>query len=290
MQYCRRDGKLNKGNAVQDRVLSFIYSHALCRLLIRPLIIPKVSEIMGHFMDSRLSAFLVKPTVKLHSIDLSQYRNSSYNSYNDFFTRQIRPELRPISEDKSVFISPCDAKLTVYPIDYDGTVSIKNTEYTFMSLFRDRRLMDEFRGGSLLVFRLTVDDYHRYCYVDSGTKTGNRIIKGVLHTVNPAANDAVPIYKENTREYSMLHSDDFGKILMMEVGAMMVGRIVNYHGRGHVKRGQEKGRFEFGGSTVVLCVQRNKVRLDKDIIENTSNGIETIVKMGERIGKAESAF
>lgn len=290
MQYCRRDGKLNKGNEVQDRVLSFIYSHALCRLLIRPLIIPKVSEIMGHFMDSRLSAFLVKPAVKLHSIDLSQYRNSSYNSYNDFFTRQIKPELRPISDDKSVFISPCDAKLTVYPIDYDGTVSIKNTEYTFMSLFRDRRLMDEFRGGSLLVFRLTVDDYHRYCYVDSGTKTGNRIIKGVLHTVNPAANDAVPIYKENTREYSMLHSDNFGKILMMEVGAMMVGRIVNYHGRGHVKRGQEKGRFEFGGSTVVLCVQRNKVRFDKDIIENTSNGIETIVKMGERIGKAESAF
>lgn len=290
MQYCRRDGKLIEARGTQDRLLGFIYSHMFCRLLIRPLIIPKVSEIVGRFMDSKLSAFLIKPAVKLHSIDLSEYRNSLFNSYNDFFTRQIRPELRPVAEDKSVFISPCDAKLTVYPINYDGTVRIKNTDYTFISLFRDRSLMDKFRGGSLLLFRLTVDDYHRYCYVDSGRKTGNRVIKGMLHTVNPAANDAVPVYKENTREYSMLNSDNFGKILMMEVGAMMVGRIVNYHGRGYVKRGQEKGRFEFGGSTVVLCVQRNKVKLDKDIIENTSKGIETIVKMGERIGKAESAF
>ena len=137
-----------------------------------------------------------------------------------------------------------------------------------------------------MVFRLTVDDYHHYCYVADGRKSANVTLPGVFHTVNPAANDVYPIYKENAREYTLLKTKQFGTILMMEVGAMMVGKITNLHKNpATVKKGQEKGNFEFGGSTIILLIQPGKVRIAYDLIENTEEGYETIVKMGERIGE-----
>ena len=136
-----------------------------------------------------------------------------------------------------------------------------------------------------MIFRLTVDDYHRYCYVDNGTKEDNIFIPGVLHTVNPIANDHYPIYKENSREYTILHSEVFGDIVVMEVGALLVGKIVNHHGKARVTRGQEKGYFQFGGSTVVMLLKADTVQVDEDIIENSRKGYETIVKMGEKIGR-----
>ena len=116
-----------------------------------------------------------------------------------------------------------------------------------------------------------------------GEKDENVFIQGVLHTVNPIANDFYPIYKENSREYTTLHTNSFGDITIMEVGALLVGKIVNHHGKASVKRGQEKGYFQFGGSTVVLLVEKDKIILDKDIEENSLANIETIVKFGEKV-------
>ncbi|MBQ2912006.1 MAG: phosphatidylserine decarboxylase, partial [Clostridia bacterium] len=103
-------------------------------------------------------------------------------------------------------------------------------------------------------------------------------------TVNPIANDYYPIYKENSREYTTLETADFGKLTIIEVGALRVGKIVNNHGKARVKRGQEKGYFQFGGSTVVVLVKKDKVIIDSDIVENSLADIETIVRMGEKIG------
>ena len=113
-------------------------------------------------------------------------------------------------------------------------------------------------------------------------------IPGVFHTVNPAANEVYPIYHENTREYCLLKTGQFGTLVLMEVGAMMVGKITNLHPEAcQVKKGEEKGYFEFGGSTIVLLIQHGKVRLDADRVENSETGYETIVRMGERIGKCK---
>jgi len=126
--------------------------------------------------------------------------------------------------------------------------------------------------------------------VADGRKSANVTLPGVFHTVNPAANDVYPIYKENAREYTLLKTKQFGTILMMEVGAMMVGKITNLHKNpATVKKGQEKGNFEFGGSTIILLIQPGKVRIDYDLIENTEEGYETIVKMGERIGECRKS-
>lgn len=138
----------------------------------------------------------------------------------------------------------------------------------------------------MLVFRLCVDDYHRYSYVDNGYLGPIRRINGVYHTVNPIAIETgYDIYKENTRECCVLHSENFGKILQMEVGALMVGRIVNNNEKCHVSRGQEKGRFEFGGSTVILAFAKDMIKIKDEIIKNSEEDYETIVKMGDIIGE-----
>ena len=198
----------------------------------------------------------------------------------------LKKEYRPAEGDADTLISPCDGKLSVYPIDGKRRFSIKGTEYTVDSLLRSGHMARRYQGGYACIFRLTVDDYHRYCYVDNGRKSMNIRIPGVFHTVNPAANEVCPIYKENTREFSLLQSEHFKVVLMMEVGALLVGRITNYHEEETVKKGEEKGRFEFGGSTVILLFQKDAVKFDQRFLYNTENGYETIVKMGERLGEA----
>lgn len=73
---------------------------------------------------------------------------------------------------------------------------------------------------------------------------------------------------------------------MMEVGALLVGKIENHSGAAYVQRGQEKGNFAFGGSTIILMTQKNRVISDEDICMRSRKGIETLVQMGEKIGTA----
>jgi len=286
MEQKLRKNRTANPNSGQDRILGILYETVPGRLLLKLLTAPAVSKAAGAFLSTRLSCFLIAPFVRNNQIDMSQYEPVKYKSYNDFFTRKIKAKLRPVDMEATHFISPCDSKLTVYPITEDGRFTIKQTPYTVESLLQNKKLAKEYVGGYALVFRLTVDDYHRYCYVADGTKEDNVVIPGVLHTVNPIANDYFPIYKENSREYSILHTKDFGDIVMMEVGALLVGKIVNHHRKFKVFRGQEKGYFEFGGSTVVLFVKKDTVKLDADILENSAKNMETVVKFGEKIGNA----
>lgn len=136
-----------------------------------------------------------------------------------------------------------------------------------------------------MIFRLCVDDYHRYCYIDNGTKTENVHINGELHTVNPIALEKYNIYKRNSREFTMLHTENFGDVVCIEVGAMLVGRIKNRHRNAHYfAKGEEKGMFEYGGSTIVLLFEKGMISVDSDILANSAHGYETVVKYGEKIG------
>ena len=134
---------------------------------------------------------------------------------------------------------------------------------------------------------MCVNHYHRYCYVDSGAKSRNRRIPGVLHTVRPVALASRPVFTENSREYTLIRTDQLGTIVQMEVGAMLVGRIVNHEGKGTAVRGSEKGFFQYGGSTIILLTEPGKVQIDPAILKNSSTGNETPVKLGEVIGHAK---
>ena len=270
----------------QEKLLSLLYGSAAGRVLLKPLTAPVVSRLGGWFLSTGVSRVLIKPFIRANGIDMTQFEPVSYRSYNEFFSRKIRPEARPVDMDPKHLISPCDSKLTALPIGEDTVFTLKHTAYTVSSLLKSDTLAKRYAGGYALIFRLTVDDYHRYCYVAEGEKSENTRIPGVLHTVNPIANDHFPIYKENSREYSILHTAKFGDILMMEVGALLVGRIVNHHEAAEVTRGQEKGYFQFGGSTVVLLTEPGSVIIDEDILHNSREGTETIVRYGEKIGIA----
>ncbi len=288
MIYRTRDGRSVRGNDRQDRFLNSLYGHKVGRVLVKGMVRPWVSRAGGHFLNSPLSRGMIRSFVRKNEIDMSQYEDRPYRSYNDFFARQIRPGMRVFDENPAHLISPCDAKLTVYPIADDSVFSIKQSRYTLETLLQDQELAGRFAGGSALVFRLTVDDFHRFYYIDSGRKGPNRRIQGVFHTVNPAAYAFADVYKENTREYCVIETDHFGTVLVMEVGALMVGRIINYHGEAQVKRGEEKGRFEFGGSTIIVLLEKDRAVIDGDIESNSAEKVETIVKAGEKIGTAVS--
>ena len=286
MKQKTRDGRLIEGADGQDRLLGALYGNAFGRMLLKPLTATGLSKAAGAFLSTRVSCIFIKPFIKSNRIDMSQFEPVAYESYNDFFSRRIREGARTLDMDPRHLISPADSKLTVLPITETGRFTLKHTQYTVGSLLRDPALAAEFVGGWACIFRLTVDDYHRYCYAFDAEKGENIVIPGRLHTVNPIANDFFPIYKENAREYTRLRTKEFGEVIAMEVGALLVGKIVNHQGAASVRRGQEKGYFQFGGSTVVLLLKKDTAVIDSDILENSQNGIETVVKFGEKIGVA----
>ena len=284
MIYADRNGNRTEKTTGQDRFLEYIYGHTLTRMMLKPLLGSRVSRLGGKVLDSRVSRLLIPSFVRKNQIDLSIYDKNHYSSYNDFFTRKILAEERPIDGRKEVLISPCDGKVTVCPIQRDGLFLIKQTQYTVRSLLKDEKLAKRYEGGTAYIIRLTVDDYHRYCYVDSGQKSRNFFIPGRLHTVRPVALREVPVFTENSREYTLIRTEKFGTVVQMEVGAMLVGRIVNHEEKGSTIRGKEKGYFQYGGSTIIVLIEPEQVQIREDILQSSALAKEVPVKMGEVIG------
>ncbi|MCQ2418054.1 MAG: archaetidylserine decarboxylase [Oscillospiraceae bacterium] len=283
---CDREGNpLTDSCASQGKILNLMYGTVPGRALLKVLTKPVVSKAVGCALEHPLSTVAIPPFVWKKQIRMSEYASETYRSFNAFFTRSVKPSARPIDRAQEALISPCDAKLTVVPVDEDTHFTIKGAEYRLSAFLGCRKLAEHYRCGQVLIFRLTPDDYHRYCYPDDCEIGKTRLIPGELHTVNPvAAEHGVKVYHRNTRTVTMLNTAHFGRILQIEVGAMCVGRIVNHPHGSHVKRGIEKGFFEFGGSTIVMVLERNRAEVDPVILANSEKGAETVVRYGTRIG------
>ena len=249
--------------------------------------LPIFSKLSRFFLNSRFSSAFVLRFAERNDIDIFDYENKMYNSFNDFFIRRIKPGRRRIDNEKDIVISPSDGKVSAYEITKSSVFVVKNSVYTVESLLRDSKLAKRYLGGTAFIIRLTPDDYHRYCYCTDGEKSHNRTIKGDLHTVNPIINKYIPVYKENSREYCMIRTSNIGDVIQMEVGAMFVGKITNKHtyGRRLVRKGEEKGYFEFGGSTIILLTEKGKVKAEEDLLVNTHEGFETKILQGETIAR-----
>jgi len=280
-----RDLKTVEISRRDNLFIRFLYNTAPGRIALRLFITRTVSKAVGVFMDSRASRLMIRWFIRSNRIDMSEYVSKKYSSFNDFFTRKTKEGRRTFSKVLSDLPAPCDGKLTAYNIAANSAFQIKGSVYTLNSLLKDRALADEFAGGVCLIFRLTPDDYHRYSFVDDGEVVSRKRIKGVLHTVRPIACRYCNVYAQNTREYVVMNTKRFGKAVQMEVGALFVGRISNRPLRDSFKRGEEKGMFEFGGSTIVMLFQKDAVTIDDAIYENTRRNRETVVKMGCKIGE-----
>lgn len=262
-----------------------MYKTAAGRLILKILVNNKyVSNIMGFLMDRRISCLYINHFIKKNNIDMSEYYDKKYISFNDFFTRKIIPSKRPIIKDKNTFTSCADSYLTCYKIDDDLLINIKKSKYSIKELLKDNKLASDYKNGYALVFRLTPSNYHRYHFIDRGSVKKKYCIKGKFHTVNPIVYDKYKVFHENTRECTLIKTDNFDDIVYIEVGALLVGRIVNKKIK-KFKKGDEKGYFKFGGSTVILLVKENVIKVDDNIINNSLKGYEVSVKCNEKIGE-----
>lgn len=276
-----RDGKSKF--IYESKTVQILYNTFIGRSFIKLLSLPFFSKIIGWFLNTSISKLKIKSFINKNNIDVSLYENKTYNSFNDFFTRKIK--VLNFEKDINTFISPCDSKLTVYDITDDSIFKIKDSYYSVNDLLGGNEISNKYVGGYALIFRLEATDYHRYIYIDNLKHDKPVFIKGVLNTVRPIVLKHFNIYKKNSREYTVLHTDNFGDVIQVEVGAILVGKINNFHDGGEYKKGEEKGMFEFGGSTIVLLIEKDKVKIDQDILDNSIKNIETVVKCGERIGK-----
>ena len=269
--------------------LQFLYGTAPGRALLRPLVSRPLSRAAGRLLDAPFSKALIPPFIRGAGIDTEDYDLSEICCFNDFFCRPLKPGRRPIDQVPESLIAPCDGLLTVVPAEGDTVLPIKQSRYSLRRLLGNGELAKQYEGGMCLVFRLCVHHYHRYCYFDSGRKGVNVFLPGVLHTVRPVALEQVPVFTENCREYTCIQSEHFGPAVQMEVGAMLVGRIVNAHGcPRQVSRGEEKGHFAYGGSTIVLLLQKDAARMLPEILTASARGEEFPVRMGQRIGTAHT--
>ena len=267
--------------------LDFLYGTAAGRALLRPLTGRALSRVAGKLLDTSASRTLIPLFVRRAGIDTEEYDLSGVRSFNDFFRRPLKPGRRQIDEDPSALIAPCDGLLTAVPITRDTVLAVKQSRWSVASLLNDAALARGFEDGVCLILRLCVDNFHRYAWFDSGTKGRNVFLPGKLHTVRPVALEREPVFTENCREYAVVESEHFGRAVQAEVGAMLVGRIVNREpGPGAVRRGEEKGCFEYGGSTVLLLLGSGAAVIREDILRASEEGRETPVRLGERIGSA----
>lgn len=281
--YNRQTKTYTENSQYGGGLLNVLYNKPLGRCLLKFVIHPVFSEIGGMYHRSPLSRKKVASFVKEYNINLDDFEKKEYTSFDDFFIRRIKPGKRPVDKREDCLIAPADSKLSVYPIGKENRIEIKGVSYTVSELLGGKGELGNFQGGTCLVFRLAMDDYHRYCFVDDGRVKKRYTIKGRLHTVSSISKEH-KIYRENTRVVNLMQIANFGNVICIEVGALLVGKIRNYKIRTFLK-GQEKGYFELGGSTIVYLIKPGKVKLDEDIVANVNEDTEIKVLMGEKIGR-----
>ena len=261
----------------------FLCSSPFGRFLYNLTLFLQIPKIMGAFLRSPLSKFFIKGFVKKNNIDMSAFNDVKFKSFNDFFTRKDNSRKPELSSE--TLISPCDSALSVFNIEENSTFKIKGFDYTLKDFFETDEFDKTFSGGNALIFRLAATDYHRYCYIDSGSLEKNHFLKGKLYSVQPVCCRTFKVYTKNRRSWTILHTQNFGDVAQVEVGAFSVGGIKNHHENYSFSKGEEKGYFDLHGSTIVMLFRKNTIKLDEEILAQTVNGKETTVKYGQPIGK-----
>ena len=250
-----------------------------------------LSRILGFWKDSHFSRReIFKFAHKLSISDDECIRNfSDFKTFNEFFIRKLKPGARPIIKSSNKACMPADGRILVFPkININHIYQVKNSHFKLDELLGSLKLADKYKNGSYAIIRLAPADYHRFHFPVDGyiDKTDN--IKGHYYSVSPLALEKkARIFCNNKRTITQIKSDKFGKVLYLEVAATFVGSIKQtYKNNTFIKKGDEKGFFKFGGSTVILLFEKGKIKFSKDLIAHSKRGIETLVKMGEELGSA----
>ncbi len=268
-------------------------------------ILPKqrLTVLAGHVAGARGGAIttrLIRWFVAKYGVDMSEAANpdiASYATFNDFFTRPLKPGARPIAA--ADFVCPVDGAISqLGPIDDQHMVQAKGHRFTTTDLVGgDAELARRFRHGSFANLYLSPRDYHRLHMPCDGRLLRMIHVPGALFSVNPVTARGVPnLFARNERVVCVFDSAEHGLFVMVLVGATIVGSIATpWHGVVNAKRtgklsdwnyadrditlakGEEMGRFLLG-STVVMLFERDRIAFPPDWVA------ERTVRLGEPMG------
>ncbi len=249
------------------------------------------ARIYGWMQRTGFSRRRIGKMIAEYDIDASEFTADieDFKCFNDFFTRELKREARPIAGGEDVAVTPCDAKYTVYQsFSDDKPIIIKNSEYYLDELVGDADVAKRYRDGAMVVIRLDPTDYHRFHFPFDCVPGNPRLINGYLYPVNPyTMYENLLRYLEDKRAITTLDSDVFGEVLFIEIGATTVGSInQTFQPHKPYKKGDEKGFFSFGGSSIIVLFAQGKIAFDEDLLEMSAAGIEVKAKYGQSLGRA----
>ncbi|HEY1794397.1 MAG TPA: archaetidylserine decarboxylase [Opitutaceae bacterium] len=249
------------------------------------------SRYYGWRMRLLASSYRIYDFVQEYGVDISEFAKSPYEfkTFNEFFTRALKPESRPIAPGAGVAVMPADGRHLAFPdVDRAEGFYVKGEKFTVAALLGDAKLAEKYAGGSMLISRLCPSDYHRFHFPVSGIPAEPRAAEGTLFSVSPIAlRRNINFLVRNKRLVTVIETPEFGTVTMVEVGATNVGTIIETFvpGRAAVK-GEEKGMFSFGGSCVVTLFEARRILLDEDIVRQSEKCLETYARMGDHLGRA----
>lgn len=274
-----------------DKALRFLYKKNYLSKT-AALFLAKISlfsKIYGWIQKTPLSRRKVAAFIKTFAVDASEFLDpvSSFNSFNAFFCRKLKAEARPLASSDALI--PADGRFLFYPrIDLTDGFLVKGEKFDLATLLQNEEKARLYEKGSLVIARLCPSDYHRFHFPCDCTPSLSNLINGFLFSVNPiAVKKNIHIFTENKRCITELQTELFGKVLYIEIGATCVGSIHQTYTPLHsYKKGDEKGFFSFGGSSILLLFEQNKIIFDSDLISASSQGIEILCLMGQSMGSA----
>jgi phosphatidylserine decarboxylase len=277
--------------------IEVLYGKGLLSRLISSLFLPIVaqipflSELYGAMQKSPFSRRKIKPFIKAFQIDPLEFVEpvEAFRSFNDFFIRKLKKEVRPLAQDDHVLTMPADARYLVFPniVKADG-FWVKGEKFSLTTLLRDEQLAAKFDGGAMAMARLCPIDYHRFHFPCDNIPGKPRLINGPLYSVNPMAlKNNIDIIAQNKRVITVLESKVFGSILYIEIGATNVGSVnQTFTPHKPCAKGDEKGYFAFGGSCLVLLFEPNRIVFDSDLVQVSSQKMEVRGLFGQSLGRA----
>lgn len=279
--YGHRALSLLYGDSLWSRLISFLFAPLLSRVAF-------FSKFYGFLQKQPGSAKKIAPFISTYGVDTSEFEEKSFASFNDFFIRKLKKEKRPINKDPKVASMPADGRYLVFPNLQDvQSFYVKGQSFDLSTFLQNGAYARQYAEGSMAIARLCPTDYHRFHFLDDGIPSKAKAIKGEYHSVNPIAlRKSLSILWSNKRMITEFDTENFGKVIYIEVGAICVGTIhQTYLADQRAVKGDEKGFFSFGGSCLVLLFEKGRIVFDNDLITNSQNGYETKANFGESLGR-----
>jgi phosphatidylserine decarboxylase len=291
LYYNRYTGDIESEAVYGEKFLKFTYGNPLGKLTLSAIVRRAwFSRFYGWRMRRRASARKIRPFVDRYGLDPGEFADpiAGFEHFDAFFVRKLRPATRPFSGDPSALGFPADGRhLAVADLsEYDGLWA-KGQQFDLSQLLGSKQLAERYQGGAALISRLCPTDYHRYHFPCEGNAGNSELLNGFLYSVNPIAlRQRVAYLWENKRSLTVLSSQLFGSVALLEIGATCVGSIVQTYLTGPVKKGAEKGYFRFGGSMTMMLFERGRVIFSPDLLEHGAQGREVYARVGDCCGNA----